>query len=89
MLIGDKYKVESDTLNVTLYYKQKPRKSSEVERWRPFAYFSSPKCALKHLINLEVMETGLTDLKSVVEKIDELYRLVDTLKGLPELQRPA
>jgi len=87
MLIGRKYKLESDTLNVTLSCRQKPRKGSKVKGWRPIAYFANCQNALKHLVNLEVMDTGLTDLKTVVEKVDELHRLIDGLKALPELQR--
>jgi len=89
MLVGDKYKVESDSLNVTLYYKQKPRKASQPERWRPLAYFSNPHNALHYLIEKEIMGTGMADLKMVIEKINELYRLINTLQGLPELLESA
>lgn len=83
MLVGDKYKVESDSLNVTLYKKESIKKGGI--RWRATAYFSNPKNALEHLVNLEVMDTGLKDLKTVVKKQEELYDLINSLKGLPEL----
>ncbi len=82
MLIGDRYKVESDSLNVTLYEKAKSKTAAT--NWRPIAYFSSIKSALEHLVDLEVMETGLTDLKTVVEKQNELYALVNSLGNIPE-----
>ncbi len=83
MLIGDKYKIESDSLNVTLYEKAKSKKPG-VTTWRAIAFFSSPKNALHHLVDMQVMETGLKDLRAVVEKQNELYQLVNSLKGLPE-----
>ena len=83
MLIGDKYKIESDSLNVTLYQKVNVKKTCGI-RWQPVAYFSNFSNALKHLFDLEVMETGLKDFRAVVEKQEELYRLIDSLKGLPE-----
>ena len=54
-------------------------------RWQPIAYFSDPHNALKHMINIEVMGTGLKDLETVCKKLDELSRLVDGLKGMPEM----
>ncbi len=82
MLIGEKYKIESDSLNVTLYEKRKAKGKSTT--WRAIAFFSNPKNALQHLVNLEVMETEMKDLTAVVKKQDELYALINTLKGLPE-----
>jgi len=79
MLIGDKYKIESDSLNVTLYKPVKVKKTDGI-RWQPIAYFSSFENALKHLVDLEVMETGLKDFRAVVEKQKELYQLIRGLK---------
>ena len=83
MLIGKKYKIESDSLNVTLYQKVNVKKTGGI-RWQPIAYFSSPQNALDHLVKLEAMENGMKDLETVVEKIEELHRLISSLKGLPE-----
>lgn len=82
MLIGDKYKIESDSLNVTLYERAKSK--TAVTGWRSIAFFSSPQNALEHLVDLEVAETGLKDLKTVVEKQNELYTLVKQLENIPE-----
>ena len=79
MLIGDKYKIESDSLNVTLYKPVKVKKTDSI-RWQPIAYFSSLSNALDHLVDLEVMETGLKDFRAVVEKQKELYELIRSLK---------
>lgn len=79
MLIGELYKVESDSLNVTLYKKEVSKKDSVI-RWRPIAYFATVKNALEHMVNLEVNETGLKDLKTVSEKLDEVLAVVRGLK---------
>jgi len=84
MLIGENYKIESDSLNVTLYHKTIPKKTGKV-RWREVAYFSSPQNALDYLVKQGVMETGMTDLQTVYDKIAELERLIRTLEGLPAL----
>ena len=79
MLVGDKYKIESDSMNVTVYEKVKVIKTGSF-RWQPIAYFSSFKNALKYIADLEVMKTGLEDFQVVVEKQDEIYRLISSLK---------
>ncbi len=79
MLIGDKYKVESDPLNVTLYKKEISRKTSAI-RWRPIAYFATIKNALEYMISLEVNETGLKDLAAVSKKLDEVLGVVRGLE---------
>lgn len=80
MKINEHYKMESDTLNVTLYHRNTGRK-----KWQPIAYFSNPHNALEYLVKHEIMGTGLSDFKTVIEKIKELERLIRTLKGLPDL----
>ena len=79
MLIGEKYKIESDSLNVTLYKPVKVKKTGGI-RWQPIAYFSNLSNALDHLVDLEVAETGLKDFRAVVEKQKELYQLIKGLK---------
>jgi len=83
MLIGGKYKVESDSLNVTLSKKEIAKKTGFI-RWRPIAYFSHLSDALDYLVDLEVKETGLKDLRVIVEKQKELYQLIEGLKHRPE-----
>ena len=78
MQLGDKYKIDSDSMNVTLYEKG-ASKSGNVY-WRPIAYFSSFKNALIYIADLEVMKTGLKDFQEVVKKQDEIYSLVRSLE---------
>ena len=87
LFIGNKYKIESDSLNVTLYKKEKSRKTGDIN-WRAIAFFATPQNALKYLVDLEVNETELKDLVVVDKKQEELYELVNCLKGLPELLQP-
>jgi hypothetical protein len=87
MVIGDKYKIEADTLNVTLYQKGISKTNGNTY-WRPIAYFATVENALVHLVDLEVAETGLKDFRAVVEKQKELYQLARGLGNSPEvLQR--
>jgi len=79
MLIGTKYKIESDSVSVMLYVKSKNNKTGE-DAWKPVAYFSSVKFALRHLVKLELFETDLKDFEAVCKKQDEILALVDGLR---------
>ena len=83
MLVGEKYKIESDGLNVTLY-KPVNVKSTGGIRWQPTAFFYSFQNALDYLVDMEVLETGLKDFRSVVEKQAELYQFIKSLKVIPD-----
>jgi len=78
MLIGDKYKIESDSLNIIFFRRTKSKKNGS-DRWRAEAYFATVKNALTYLVDMEVRETGLQDLKQVTKKQDELYALIKSL----------
>ncbi len=82
MLIGKDYKIETDKLNVTLSKGHISKKG--VESWYEIGYFSSIQNALKHLVNLEVQETGLKDIRTVIAKIEELYKLIASIT--PQLE---
>ena len=83
MIINKNFKIESDELNVTLFKHstkgEKAKKPGE-ECWTPIAFFSTPESTLNYLVKLEVMGTGMTDLRTVVQKIDELK--IDIMKAL-------
>ena len=78
MDIGHKFKIESDSLNITLS-KRRVSEKTHKEYWQSIGYFSRFGNALKSLIDLEVRETHLEDLRVVCEKQDELYKLIDSL----------
>ena len=76
MNIG-KYKLEADRMNIILSY---PKRETH--------YFSSVANALKSLVDGGVRESQLTDLKIVVAKQEELYKLISTLPPItPALLR--
>jgi hypothetical protein len=89
MLINENYKIESDTLNVTLFHRTTGKKN-----WLPIGYFSDPYNALNFLMKYEIMGEGLADFQTVCQKIDELTRLInslnlssDTLQCLPRITK--
>lgn len=81
MLIGKEHKIESDKLNVTIYKRMVSKKSGK-EYWSPISYFSSIKNALHEFVNMGIRETELSDLKTVVQKQEELYAMITELKGV-------
>ena len=84
MLIGKKYKIEADSLNLTLYQRTVSKKTG-AERWSVLGYFGKVQNALKFLVDSGVAETGLTEFRKIVTKQDELYKLIE---GLDYEQRP-
>jgi len=70
MNIGKNFKIESDKMNVTLYRWKTDKKGESY--WSPLGYYSTVKNALSGLVDQGVRDTGLTDLRIVVAKIDEL-----------------
>jgi len=79
MNLGTKYKIESDTMNVTVSQKQ-TKKKDKSEYWRAIGYFANIHNALKFIADLEVSETGMGDFKAVIKKQEEIYKLIDSLK---------
>lgn len=74
MKIGDKYLIESDGVNVTLYevIEIKSGKNQGKTRQEPLGYFKNLECCLKECIRREINSTYLQDLTEVVDKIKEL-----------------
>lgn len=86
MLIGSKWKIESDSMNVVLSRKQKRKNKKTGEscfEWRVVGYFSSLQSALRELINQGVRDTKLKDLETVVAKINRLESMLDVLPKGP------
>jgi len=84
MQLGEKYKVESDSLNITLYEKGISKTNRKVY-WRPIAYFSNLTNAFDHMVDLEVAKTSLKDFGAVVEKQKELHQFIKSLQNTSEL----
>ena len=78
MLIGNNWKIETDTENVILLRRSvaKTGKNAGQEKWTPAFYLATLQNALKCLVDIEVKETHLTDLRIVIKKQEELYKLI-------------
>ena len=88
MLIGEIYKIESDSLNFILYKSriikgEKGKHSAHIGEtdWDVVGYFSNVKNALKYLVDHDIRGTGLADIETVSAKIDQLYNLIQNLKA--------
>jgi hypothetical protein len=92
----NKYKLSSDPLNIILQEKRtvtgtgkkKPtvRKVGDVF-WSNIAYFSTPENALKYVIQKEIKESWVDDLKELVKEVSKLEKMIDGLsfKSLPQI----
>lgn len=83
MLIGDKYKIEADKMDITLFEKRMSKATKEkpsAEKWVPVSYHRDVKQALHELVDREVKSTHLWYFETVVEKVEELHKLIENLK---------
>ena len=75
-MIIDKYAIESDALNVTVYelsiVKDKDSKNFGKKARKAIGYFSTIDQAFKFLIDREVKGTGMEDFNTIMNKIAEL-----------------
>jgi len=83
MIVNNKYRITSDPMNIILQVKS-VNKTREGNHWRNEAFFSSYQSAFRYLVDSEIKATGLPDLKTVLDKIDELYQLINGLAKLVE-----
>lgn len=77
MLIGNNWKIESDSLNVIL--SKKSRKTKVGKFWATQGFYPNVKEALHALVDQEIKDTELVDIKTVNDKIEELHSLIDNL----------
>lgn len=81
MEINSNWKIESDGMNVTLYKKQIKKKTAG-EYWVAQGYYPSVKSALKGLVRMEIKGTGMKDFQTISDRIDELEKMIDGLRGV-------
>lgn len=70
MKISEKYKIESDELNVIV--KERYITKSKETQWKSISYHPNLEMAYKSLIEKEINGTGMKDVETVVTKIKEL-----------------
>ncbi|MFC2035821.1 hypothetical protein ACFLUJ_06850 [Chloroflexota bacterium] len=80
LLIDQNWQVGADSLNIILYQRQFNKKSGK-EYWRAHSYYASVANALVGLVNQGVKDTGLADLKTVCDKIEQLHKDIIEVYG--------
>jgi hypothetical protein len=96
LFLGDKYKIESDELNITVYQKvdktsekskrlskmwaDKGVKPSTVEKWNIMGYYPDIKSALHSIVGHGIKDTELKDVETIMGKINELHTMIDNFK---------
>ena len=76
MLLGTKYKIESDDLNVILS-KKRISKETGGEYWESLRFYKNIHNAREDFIDLEINHTGLKDLDTICQKVDELKKMIN------------
>jgi predicted phage tail protein len=79
IVIGKNWKLGADSMNIIVYQREVNKKTKE-ERWRVHGYFATIANAVMALVNQEVRDTQLANVKTVCDKIDQLHN--DILKVL-------
>ena len=81
----NKYRLSADSNNIILQEKQtitgEGKKKPTIRQvgdtyWSNIAFFSSPKNALKYIIEKEIRELWVEDLKEVVKRMEKLEKMV-------------
>ena len=97
MLIGDKYKLVTDSNNLILKVSTtKEQKKDEADDdyenreqgWKIIGYFYDFRELLKFMVDNEIKGIGLEDLRAVAKRQNELYTLIMSLKKITPDQFP-
>jgi len=87
--ISDNYRLSADKYNIILQEREivtgkgtRELTKSKVgdSRWSNIAYFNNPQHALEYVIDKEIRENWVNDLKKMVDKINELKNMIAGLK---------
>ena len=88
-VVMNKYKLSADSMNIILQEKQtitgEGKKKPTISKigdtyWNNIAFFSCPKAALDYIIEKEIRELWVEDLKEVVKRVTKLEKMVG---GIP------
>ena len=96
--VMNKYRLSADSNNIILQEKQtitgEGKKKPTIRQvgdtyWSNIAFFSSPKNALNYIIEQEIRELWVVDLKEVVKRITKLEKMVEGIPAnlLPQIVR--
>uniref|UniRef100_A0A6M3JX72 Uncharacterized protein n=3 Tax=viral metagenome TaxID=1070528 RepID=A0A6M3JX72_9ZZZZ len=84
--VMNKYRLSADSMNIILQEKQtitgEGKKKPTIREvgdtyWSNIAFFSNPKNALSYIIEKEIREFWVEDLKEVVKRVDKLEKMVE------------
>ena len=91
MLIGKKYKVEVQGLDLVLSERAivQRGKNTGKEAWHDIGYFASIEGIINHLTQKHVRESQLTDLKTVLKAINDLREVVRAIPRVPVIVNKA
>jgi len=90
----NKYKLSADPMNIIVQEKhiitgKRGRQTTRIgeESWKNIAYFATPQNALDFIIEKEIRESWVDDLKEVVKGMDRIYKAIQDIKleRLPQL----
>jgi len=96
--VMNKYRLSADSMNIILQEKQTitgtGKKKPTIRQvgdtyWSNIAFFSNPKNALNYIIEKEIRELWVEDLKEVVKRINKLEKMVEGIPAnlLPQIVR--
>ena len=92
--VMNKYRLSADPMNIIVQEKtiitgKRGRATTRIgeENWNNIAFFSNPKNALDYVIEKEIRECWVDDLKEVVKSMDKLHKAIQGIKLdlLPQL----
>ena len=75
MRVNEKYKMESsDLLNVTIFetYVGKEGKNKGEKLWKPISYHPNLESAFKYLVDREILEKKILELKAFKKEVFNL-----------------
>jgi hypothetical protein len=82
--VGKKWLISSDSLNIILRRLVVNKKTGE-NRWAPAGYYSTLHSALEGLVAQEVRDSGLSDVKVVCAKLDQIHKDIKSINvSIPE-----
>ena len=83
--VMNKYRLSADSMNIILQEKQtitgEGKKKPTIRKvgdtyWNNIAFFASPKHALEYIIEKEIRELWVEDLREVVKRVGKLEKMV-------------
>jgi len=79
ILIGDKYKIDADNLNITVWEKKIAERGKNTGKpyWTARGYYPNLRAALHGLVGMEVEESHLKDVKTVIKRLDAIEAHID------------